>query len=308
MDCSASPSGEGVAGLARRVCSQREGSLDVCALSAVGHRPQRTHSIVRLFLGCALAVAALAATRFAHADLVVPAGSVVSLGGGTVDLSCTDVVVAGTLQLTSGSVANARHVTILAGGTIDGGSGVITLGGNWTNSGQFIAGTSAVRFRDLCSLATATIAGATTFSTASFVTGTGRNFLFTVGTTQTISGLLEIAGSAGSPIQFRSTAAGQVANINLLASGTQLIQHVGVTDVWATGQWLAPTLSNEGGGGNANRWFGGSAPVARAAVIPTLSDAMLLVLATLLAAIGTWFARRTRARVRNPTPSIQPRR
>jgi len=253
-----------------------------------------------------LAVAACAAPRFAHADLVVPAGSVMSLGGGTVDLSCTDIIVGGTLQLTSGSVANARHVTILAGGTIDGGSGAITLGGNWTNSGQFIAGTGAVRFRDVCSLFTATITGSTTFSTASFVTGAGRNFLFAVGTTQTVGSVLEIAGTAGSPIQFRSTAAGQVANINLLASGTQLIQHVGVTDVWATGQWLAPTLTNEGGGGNANRWFGGSGP--GAAAIPTLSDAMLLVLATLLAASGTWLVRRTRTRVRHPNPSIKQRR
>jgi len=237
---------------------------------------------------------------------VVPAGSTVSLGGGTVDLSCTDVIVAGTLQITSGSVANARHVTILAGGTIDGGSGAITLGGNWTNSGLFVAGTSTVRFRDVCSLFTATITGSTTFSTASFVTGAGRNFLFAVGTTQTVSSVLEIAGTAGSPIQFRSTAAGQVAYINLVASGSQLIQHVGVTDVWATGQWLAPTLTNEGGGGNANRWFGGSGP--GAAAIPTLSDAMLLAMAALIAASGAWLSRRPRARITPSTPSMTQRR
>ena len=31
-----------------------------------------------------------------------------------------------------------------------------------------------------------------------------------------------------------------------------------MTDVWATGQHLAPNLTNEGGGGNANGWFGGN--------------------------------------------------
>ena len=127
--------------------------------------------------------------------------------------------------------------------------------------------------------------------------------MFAVGTTQTINNVLEIAGTAGSPVQFRSSAAGQVANINLVASGTQLIQHVGVTDVWATGQWLAPTLTNEGGGGNANRWFGGSGP--GAAAIPAMSDAMLLALAVLLAASGAWFARQPR--VREGTPNRQRR-
>ena len=253
-------------------------------------------------LACAIAFAALVGARPAHADLVVPAGSVVSLASGTVDLSCTDVIVAGTLQVGTGSIANARHVTILAGGTIDGGSGTLTLGGSWANSGQFLAGTSAVRFRDLCSLTTATVSGSTTFSTASFVTATGRNFLFQVGTTQTVNDLLEIAGTTALPIQFRSGAAGQVANINLIPTGVQSIQHVGVTDVWATGQWLAPTLTNEGGGGNANRWFGGASV---AAPIPTLADAMLLALTALLAASGGWLLRRHR---RNELDLIRLRR
>ena len=42
------------------------------------------------------------------ADLIVPANSVLNLGGGTVDLACTDLILAGTLQLASGSVVNAR--------------------------------------------------------------------------------------------------------------------------------------------------------------------------------------------------------
>lgn len=234
---------------------------------------------------------ALAAAAPVRADLVVPANSTVNLASGTVDLACTDVVVAGTLQVATGSLLNARHVTIQAGGTIDGGSGIIALGGNWSNAGQFAAGTSAVRFRDLCSLASATISGSTTFSTASFVTATGRNFVFEVGTTQTVGSVLEIAGTASLPIQFRSSVPGQVGYIDLVASGTQLIQHVGVTDVWATGQWLAPNLTNEGGGGNANRWFGTGGV---ATPVPALSDAALIALATLLAAVGAWRTRRQR--------------
>ena len=203
------------------------------------------------------------------------------------------MIVAGTLQVSSGSILNARHVTIQAGGTIDGGTGILAVGGNWSNAGQFTPGTSQVRFRDLCSLASATIAGNTTFATASFVTATGKNYVFSTGSTQTVNNLLEIAGSVALPIQFRSNVAGQTAFINLLASGTQLIQHVGVTDVWATGQWLAPTLTNEGGGGNANRWFGGSLPGV-ATPVPTLGDSTLVAMILTFAATGALLLRRRR--------------
>jgi hypothetical protein len=268
----------------------RSEQLKSLAARARGGRRSAPAPLARLLVAGAIAGAALAAARPARADLVVPANATVNLASGSLDLACTDVVVAGTLQVASASILNARHVTILAGGAIDGGSGSIALGGNWSNAGQFVAGTSAVRFRDLCSLTAATVAGSTTFSTASFVTATGRNFVFEVGSTQTINALLEIAGTAALPIQFRSAVPGQVAYVNLVPSGTQQIQHVGVTDVWATGQWLAPNLTNEGGGGNANRWFGQGA----ATPIPTLAETMLAVLAALLAAIGAWRLRRHR--------------
>jgi hypothetical protein len=268
----------------------RSEQLKSLAARARGGRRSAPAPLARLLVAGAIAGAALVAARPARADLVVPANATVNLASGSLDLACTDVVVAGTLQVASASILNARHVTILAGGAIDGGSGSIALGGNWSNAGQFVAGTSAVRFRDLCSLTAATVAGSTTFSTASFVTATGRNFVFEVGSTQTINALLEIAGTAALPIQFRSAVPGQVAYVNLVPSGTQQIQHVGVTDVWATGQWLAPNLTNEGGGGNANRWFGQGA----ATPIPTLAETMLAVLAALLAAIGAWRLRRHR--------------
>ena len=233
--------------------SAAQGEICLNLRFAPGFAEVRAQTIVRLLLTATLSVAAFGTARYAQADLVVPANSVMNLASGTVDLACTDLIVGGTLQLASGSILNARHVTIQAGGTIDGGTGILAAGGNWANAGQFIPGTSQVRFRDLCSLASVTIAGNTTFATASFVTATGKNYVFSVGSTQTVNNLLEIAGTAPLPIQFRSSGAGQTAFINLLSSGTQLIQHVGVTDVWATGQWLAPTLTNEGGGGNANR-------------------------------------------------------
>ena len=245
---------------------------------------------MRRFTACsALALVAVLAPVFAvHADLIVPAGGQYTTSGGQTDVACTDVVVAGTLTVDTGSLVNVRHLTIQAGGTIAGGSGVIQVGGNWSNSGTFTAGTSTVRFNDLCGLTSATISGSTTFANARFVSSTGKNYVFAVGTTQTVSAILEIAGTTPNPIQFRSGTSGQVANINLLPAGTQQIQHVGVTDVWATGQHLAPSLTNEGGGGNANRWFGGVNPNPPFAEhpVPALGDLAALALAALLAGFG----------------------
>jgi hypothetical protein len=233
----------------------------------------------------------------ARADLIVPANSQTSVNNGVVDLSCTDVVVAGTLNVDTGALKNVRNLTIQPGGVVNGGSGLIEIGGNWSNSGNFVAGSSTVNFRELCGAGPATISGNTTFSAVSFVSAIGRTYTFTVGSTQTITTLLQISGTQANPIQFKSSSSGQVASINLLTGGTQQIQNVGVTDVWATGQWLAPLGHNAGGGGNAQRWFGN--PViggaAKATPIPTLDYGALAALATFLAVAGAWLARRRTA-------------
>lgn len=243
----------------------------------------------------AVAALCLLQPALAAADFIVPANAVVSLNGATLDLGCTDLIIAGTLQLGSGQVLNARHVDIQAGGAFDGGSGAVELGGNWSNSGGYLAGTSTVRFRDLCGLASATITGNSSFANARFVSSIGKNYVFAVGSTQTITGVLQITGTVPQPIQFRSSVPGQVAYINLTGTGTQQISHVGVTDVWATGQWLAPGQQNEGGGGNANRWFG-IPPQTGVIEVPTLSALMQGVLAALLA-LSAAFGLRRRTRM-----------
>jgi hypothetical protein len=229
-------------------------------------------------------------TPRAYADLHVSANSVTTLNAGEVDLACTDLIVAGTLRVTTGRVTNVRHVSIQPGGTIDGGSGTIALGGNWSNAGSFVAGSANVHFRDLCGLRSAAVTGNTTFSTASFTSTFGKSYVFAVGSTQFVTKNLEIAGTAGQPIAFRSSASGQVANIDLAATGTQQIQQVAVTDVWATGQWLAPGQTNAGGGGNAKRWFGD--PQGSIVPVPALGSSALAALALLLAASSAILPRR----------------
>ena len=213
-----------------------------------------------------------------------------ALGGGSLDLAGADAQIGGLLSLGGGQLNNVGSIGILAGGTLDAGSGVLTLSGDWSNAGTFLAGSGSVDFVD--GGAQSLISGNTTFANLSFISAVGKNYLFTVGTTQTISGLLTILGAAGQPIQFRSTAAGQVANINLLGGGAQNIAHVGVSDVHATGQHLAPTLTNEGGTGNATGWFA-AIIVQNAVPAATLSlPGMLLFAFALLALV--WHSHRYR--------------
>jgi hypothetical protein len=252
-------------------------------------------------IACTAALAISVVAGQAKADLVVPAGGTTSLGSGIVDLACTDLVIGGTFRVQGGTVRNVRNVTIQSGGALDGGTGVIQVGGDWTVNGSFVAGTGSVDFRDLCGVGAASISGNTTFRRASFVSTTSKNYVFAVGSTQKILSGLEISGTAPKPIQFRSATPGQVAFIDLVNSGTQQIQHVGVTDVSSIGQCLAPGQSNEGGGGNAKNWFtcnsgGGGGGGGTAASIPALDAAALLALAALIAGSGLWFLRRATAR------------
>jgi hypothetical protein len=192
----------------------------------------------------------------AYGTITVGAGGSLSLAGGAMDLGCTDMTVAGNLQVGSAPITSVHNVTIQAGtspdGTLDGGSGSITLAGNWSNNGTFIPGTSSVFFVDDSGCATSsTLSGNTTFYNLSLVSSLGKAYTFTSGTTQAILNALTIQG-----IQITSGVPGSPGFINLAPGGTQNISHVGVSDNWATGQPLAPLLTNEGGTGNSRGWFG----------------------------------------------------
>jgi hypothetical protein len=222
-------------------------------------------------------LAALASPVFAQ--VIVPSGAAFSLGGGSLDLGNTSLQVGGSFAVGSGNVQNVDSVSILAGGTLNGDSGTLTLFGDWSNAGTFAAGSSTVNFID--GVAQANISGNSTFNNASFVSANGKNYVFAVGTTQSVSGLLTILGTSAQGIQFRSSTAGQVANIDLLPGGTQNIQYVGVSDVHATGQHLAANQTNDGGSGNAKGWFG-SAAAGNTVPTPAFSGIGLLLLALLL--------------------------
>ena len=63
-----------------------------------------------------------------------------SLGGGSMDLGCTDLIVSGNYDLGGGTLTGVRHVTVNSGGSLSfGAGGSIALAGNWANSGTITA-------------------------------------------------------------------------------------------------------------------------------------------------------------------------
>lgn len=200
-----------------------------------------------------------------------------ALNGANIDLGCTDVTVGGTLTLDTGTLRNVRNFTVLPGGVVLAGSSQITLAGDWTNTGSFDPGTSHVNFVDAPACAgNSTIAGNTSFYLLNITSSLGKVYRFASGSTQHILYQLTILGTPGTPIQLRSTTAGAAANINLAAF--QTIRDVAVTDLAATGVWLAPYGANQLPGGVTSRWFG-EPDYAR---IPTLSGMALIALALLI--------------------------
>jgi hypothetical protein len=259
------------------------------------------HHECRAWLRPCFFVFACIVSSLAQAQIHVPAGAQVSIGSGAIDAAGTDLLVDGQVQVQSGSLTGLRHVEIAPSGLLDNGSGQITLAGDWLNAGAFSGGSGQVNFVDGLGLAAATIAGNSAFANLAFNSVTGKNFTFLVGSVQSIAAQLTILGAAGTPLQFRSSVPGQIASMDLLPGGTQNIAHVGVSDVYAIGQPLAPDLSNEGGSGNDSGWFG-NVLLGEAAALPSSSPTALILLALLLAAL----ALRARGVFHNPEYGVRP--
>ena len=228
----------------------------------------------------------------ALADLEVPAGTSVKLGGGIFDLACGDLRVAGTVNLENGQFINVRAVNILAGGVIDAsGGGVISVAGNWSNSGSFDAATSTVNFVDNAACASsATVSGNTTFANVSFSSALGKTYTFAAGSTQSMLGSLTVRGTAALPIVLVSSIPGKYASFN--SANAQQISNASVDSMAATGNWLAAGQMNRNLNGNVSRWFGQSEVQAEAHIVPTLNLTTLLLLISLMLGSGLWLRRR----------------
>ena len=234
-------------------------------------------AVLTLLAGCIAVGPALAA-------LQLPAGSTLDVADGRIDFGGADLQLAGALLLGNGELLNVDDVQVLATGSLQLGSGLLRMSGDWRMSGQMDAGSSSVEMRD--GPAESRILGNSTFAVLDLQSSTGKRYLFESGLVQQIDGLLRIRGD-GAPIVVAASSPGATAMLDLADGGAQDIDNVAVFDVHAIGQPLAPEQTNQGGNDNDDGWFGnGGLPVPplppQPQVVPAASTTALLGLGLLL--------------------------
>ena len=231
---------------------------------------------LRRLAGIGLAAAlGLGASLASAAEVSVGAGSSFSLGSSLLDLGCADlVVVGGTLHGSTGTLDQARDVSIL-NGTLNGDSATLNVTGDWTNSGIFNAGTSAVNFVDGCGRSSATVSGNSSFFDLDVTTSSGKLVAFTAGSTTTVTDSLALGGASGQRLQIRSTLDGSEAYLDL--QGSQSVAFVEVKDNHAVGNEIYYG-SDSSSLGNTDGWVLLGIPV------PALGASGLVLLAGLLMA------------------------
>ena len=229
----------------------------------------------------------LLASATAQAQYVVPPGASIGLGGGSMDLGCTDVIIDGAFDLEGGTLTNVRHLQIGAAGSLALGSGSVSLAGNWANGGAFNAGTGSVGIVDdaACS-AGSVVSDNSTFYALNITSTSGKLVQFTAGSVQTVQSALTLTGIAGTPLRIESTTPGSVsADINLLIGGAPTLANLAVRGMSASGQWLAAGQTNQGAG-PVSGWFGTPTPPGGIAAVPTLSPWALVGMALALGALA----------------------
>lgn len=228
-------------------------------------------------LSCLLIGGLLLAPGVLFAGINLGSGGTISLGQGRIDLAGGDMLVEGALSVGSGRLSGVGDLTLA--GSLDGGSGEIQVGGDWTNNGLFNAGTGSVGLNGAVD-GTVLVSGESTFATVELVSAAGPVYTIPSGLEQRVTDSLTIRGSAGLPVLIQSDNPPQPAFLRLAQDGAQDITQVGVSNVHAIGQPLAPNETNQGGTGNDLGWFGRGI---EALPIPALSaPALALLILTLL--------------------------
>ncbi len=141
----------------------------------------------------------------------IPAGSTMEIGSGELDAGSYDIVVDGTVVITSGSLSVA-NLEIGPAGRLEGGSGVITVAGNWINAGQFDAGTGEVVLIDGATSPVSVI-GDNAFYNLTITSSMGKRVEFPADSTTIVEGDLIATGVSSDPVVLASDTPGEMAKI-----------------------------------------------------------------------------------------------
>jgi hypothetical protein len=209
----------------------------------------------------------------ALAQVTVGAGSTFDIGSATVHYGCSDVVVAGTLQLSDGALTGVRSVSIGSGGVLEGDSGSLSWSGDWTDLGDYAEGTSSASLVDGCGVTVSTVNDGETFHALSLTSTQGREIRFASGETTSVVQSFVATGTAAQRLRIRSTTAGSAAITSLAAGTTQNVFAVDVADNVATPTVIAPgppASYSSVKGSNSDGWFALAASVAAIPLFSTL--------------------------------------
>ncbi|WP_028605358.1 hypothetical protein [Ottowia thiooxydans] len=220
----------------------------------------------------------------AWAQFNVGAGSSIDFGDAVVDMGCSDLVISGTANTTASQLTGIDDVSISAGGAINGGSGLLSVSGDFANGGSFSGGSGSVMIVDGCGKAQSRISGESSFNNLSITTGTGKEAIFEAGKTTNVAGTLTLKGVPANLLKIRSST--PLTPALLAATSAQSIRYVDVADNRAVGAVIAlglPHNFDSIASGKVYRWFrfdedGNLINVP----VPTLSQWAILALSTLV--------------------------
>lgn len=217
-----------------------------CGLGGAGAAVR--HRLIFIML---LAIALLAGTASsALANFTVDAGETYTMAAGET------LTVDGNLTIASTSILDSSAT-----------SGTISLTGDWTNNGTFIAGTSStVVFGGTSGQNVLGSAGTTFFNlTATTVTaGAARTLGFEAGRTQVAGGLATLQGAAGRVLSLRTVTSAALLRTGdpksvLDFTGTTALDYLDLRDIEASSGNAAITLpvspTNSLNSGNTTNWF-----------------------------------------------------
>lgn len=190
-------------------------------------------------------------------QLVVGSGARFTLGSSVVEAGCSDVQVAGTLEVAAGTLRGARHLTVP--GSLRGGSGLVSLSGDLTAAGTLVPETGTVRIADGCGSVESRVNGDHQFNRLSVQTSAPHRLVLPAGGTQAIASALELIGGV-ERLVLRSSVNSVVSLLSLAPGGSQMVHRVDAQDVGAppAGQYLAPNLASSYDSidrGNTPRFF-----------------------------------------------------
>lgn len=257
----------------------------------------------RLFY-CLLAGALLCSTHLFAQTISVRAGADFSLGAGSITAGCIDLIVQGEFSVNSGSVSGLRNVTI-SSGTLSGGSGNISLSGNWANQGGFDSQTGSVVISDGCGVSRSSLDGNSMFYKFAVTTNSGKFLQHSAESVSSFETELRLEGTASDPLKIRSSIPGTAGEFVLSTGASQRIFGVDVADINASrGETIAPAAAAQfksSSAGNTPNWFAADpntpatpvtpvtpvAPPPTSIPVDTLPTSMLAILALLLLMLGS---------------------